>query len=80
MSAGACRFKILDENPNEQIGGGGCACSPVKHEDAGGPYAVFFATETDSNLSPHNVVCAPCIQAVATEIAATPKRGRKRSG
>lgn len=63
----ACRFTISSTNPNEQIGGGGCACSPLKNPDQRGPFAVFPATETESNLSPHLVVCAPCAAAIVTQ-------------
>lgn len=58
---GAQRYTISDTNPNEACGGGGCACSELKNEDAKGPFVVFFGTETASNVSPHTVVCVGCI-------------------
>jgi hypothetical protein len=65
---GAERFIISKVNPNDTSGGGGCACSEVKHVDARGPYAVFPHQECSNNLSPHLVVCAPCLQAAVTDI------------
>lgn len=62
MPASASRFHISSTNPNEQIGGGGCACSPLKCEDQVGPFAVFSANETSNNLSPHLVVCFGCAE------------------
>lgn len=55
------RFHISDVNPNEACGGGGCVCSESKLPEATGPYTIFFVGETNSNISPHVVVCAPCI-------------------
>ena len=59
---GAERFVISSINPNEAVGGGGCACSVLKNEDAAGPFFVFPHTETANNLSPHTVVCAGCVR------------------
>lgn len=56
-------FFISDNNPNDGIGGGGCVCSPLKHEDCKGPFAIFPGTETDSNLSPHVVLSLSCAKA-----------------
>jgi hypothetical protein len=64
----ACRFTISTTNPNNAIGGGGCACSPLANPDTSGPYAVFNATETDNNMSPHVVVCIGCAAGI---VAAT---------
>lgn len=61
---GARRYTMSAVNPNCQIGGGGCVCSPLKNEDQAGPFAVFPASETDNNLSPHVVVCAPCAKGI----------------
>lgn len=60
MAAGAQRFKWSPVNPNDSIGGAGCACSEARNEDRGGPYKVFYATEMANDTSPHVVVCAPC--------------------
>lgn len=62
MSLG--NFSISQSNPNDQIGGGGCVCSPTKVA-CDGPYAVFQGCETDSNVSPHVVVSLACAQAFA---------------
>jgi hypothetical protein len=63
-------FILSDTNPNDGIGGGGCLCHPLKCLDCKGPYAIFPATETDSNLSPHAVLSLAC----AKQIAAKAKR------
>lgn len=65
---GAQRFYISETNPNDSIGGGGCLCSEGRCEDRGGPYAVFHVTETDSHLSPHVVLCAPCARGVVGQL------------
>jgi hypothetical protein len=64
QGSGAQRYYIAETNPNDDIGGGGCLCSESRCEDRGGPYAVFNVTATDSNLSPHVVICAPCVEGV----------------
>jgi hypothetical protein len=56
-------FRITDHNPNDDIGGGGCVCGDSKLTGCTGPYAVFYATETDSNLSPHVVLSLACARA-----------------
>lgn len=58
------RFHITDTNPNDAIGGGGCVCSEVKCEDCKAPFAVFYVTETSSNVSPHVVISLDCAKAV----------------
>lgn len=58
-------FKIVEVNPNDAVGGGGCACSESKVTDCTGPYAVFYAQEQASNLSPHLVVGCKCLAAAA---------------
>lgn len=60
-------FKITQVNPNDDVGGGGCVCSAVKAADCEPPFAVFFGTETDSNLSPHVVICRRCAEAVVEQ-------------
>ncbi len=59
---GAERFYVSSINPNNAIGGGGCACSPLANPDQAGPYAIFPASETDNNQSPHVVLCAGCAE------------------
>lgn len=54
------KFYISDTNPNEEVGGGGCLCQEQKHEDQTSPYIIFPATSTDSNISPHTVLCQGC--------------------
>lgn len=54
--------QIVANNPNDQIGGGGCLCSETKRNDCVGPYAVFPATEMESAISPHAVLCLTCMQ------------------
>lgn len=64
QGSGAQRYFISETNPNDDIGGCGCLCSEAHCEDRGGPYAVFNHTATDSNNSPHVVICAPCAEGV----------------
>lgn len=54
-------FTVSNRNPNDDTGGGGCACSEIRTDDTQGPFIVFPATETSSNISPHVVVCERCI-------------------
>jgi hypothetical protein len=54
-------FSIMDENPNDAMGGGGCLCSDTKVNGCDGPYAVFNATETDFIQSPYPVIGAKCL-------------------
>lgn len=61
---GAERFNISQNNPNDAIGGGGCFCSETKHEDCRGPFAIGYATEMASNLSPHNAISVRCAQRI----------------
>jgi hypothetical protein len=74
---GACRFYLTDKNPNDTVGGGGCACGETKPADQKGPFAVFPANEMDCGYSPHLVVCAPCAASIATgaegEVLTTPQ-------
>lgn len=53
-------FHVSGTNPNNGIGGRGCLCNPVGSEDCTAPYAIFPATETDNNLSPHAVLSIAC--------------------
>lgn len=58
---------ISDTNPNDAIGGGGCiGKGDLKHEDCVGPYVLFPAVETDSNISPHVVLCSRCLLEAVT--------------
>lgn len=59
----AQNFQVSDTNPNDSVGGGGCACSETKVPDAVGPFLIFHAAESSSNISPHVVVCAGCVVA-----------------
>lgn len=61
---GACIFKMSETNPNDQSGGGGCACSETKNRDQKGPFAVFYTGEMESTVSPHLVVCAGCAHGI----------------
>lgn len=56
-------FFVSENNPNEVTGGKGCLCSgPTEGRDCRGPFVVFPATETESNISPHAVLCSPCLE------------------
>lgn len=60
----SARFQIVEVNPNDAVGGGGCLCNEGADVDCKGPYAVFFATEMANNLSPHVVISLSCAKAV----------------
>lgn len=62
------RFFISATNPNCQAGGGGCACGELANPDQQGPYAVFMDQLMDNALSPHLVVCAPCLTAATAAL------------
>ncbi len=64
------RYKVTNENPNDAVGGGGCVCGDTKQADCEPPYVVFYASETDSNLSPHVVVCQRCVESAYAGTAA----------
>jgi hypothetical protein len=67
-------FFVSDNNPNDGIGGGGCVCHPTKCLDCKGPYAIFPATETDNNSSPHVVLSLGCAKAEKLKKAAVQAR------
>lgn len=54
-------IKVVAENPNDQVGGGGCLCSDTKRPECVGPYVLFEGVETASNVSPHAVACRQCL-------------------
>jgi hypothetical protein len=66
---GARRFFMSENNPNDQIGGGGCVCSETKNPDQKGPFAIFPGTTMDSGCSPHVVVCLGCAEAIVEAAA-----------
>ena len=61
-------FKIVDVNPNDNVGGGGCLCSESKDTDCHGPYAVFYVHDMASNISPHPVIGANCLRKAAAAL------------
>lgn len=58
-------FTISSENPNDNVGGGGCLCAESKQQDCEPPYVIFFAQSFDNHLSPNVVGCHRCIVAAA---------------
>lgn len=58
------RYIVSEVNPNDSCGGGGCLCSETKVPEAEGPYIVFHAQEMASNISPHAVLCASCLNGI----------------
>lgn len=64
------QFYISDSNPNTEVGGGGCiGQGETRQEDCVGPYVIFPAVSTDSNVSPHVVLCSRCL----SELGAAPE-------
>jgi hypothetical protein len=60
-------FHIVEVNPNDAVGGGGCVCNEGAHTDCTGPYAVFPAQEMESNLSPHCVISVKCARQIVAK-------------
>lgn len=60
------KYHIAETNPNDDVGGGGTICSgDVRDEDCAAPYIIFPHSSTDSNISPHVVLCSRCFAAIA---------------
>lgn len=53
-------FIVVEENPNDTVGGGGCLCDPLKVSDCRGPFVVVPHNDMDCAASPHVVVGAKC--------------------
>ncbi len=74
-------YYLSEINPNDTAGGGGCACSEIYDRDSKGPFAVFPGTETNSNISPHVVVCVGCVKSIlgrvkdGTEVLSAGEKG-----
>lgn len=75
----ADRFQIVDINPNDSCGGGGCLCSEVKETDCQGPFVVFYAQEMENNLSPNAVACKDCILSAAKQLEGEVLAGGERA-
>src|ERR1700761_6522298 len=56
------QFEVSSTNPNDVTGGGGCICDELAQVDCKPPYAIFYANEMASNMSPHVVVCQACVE------------------
>ena len=63
-------FDLVDTNPNDTTGGGGSLAGPTKDADAHGPYFVWPNQEFESYASPHAVVAASEVRAMAEALAA----------
>ena len=63
------RFKIVEVNPNDSVGGAGCLCGEAKPADCKGPFAVFYTDDMASNMSPHAVLCAGCAVSAARQLS-----------
>ena len=51
-----------ETNPNNECGGGGCACDGAQQTDCKGPYVVFYGNSMADLNSPHVVMGAACIK------------------
>lgn len=58
-------FFLSDTNPNDNSGGGGCACCDEKVSSCEGPFCIFPNVETESMVSPFYVLGAKCLRAAA---------------
>lgn len=53
---------VVAQNPNDQVGGGGCLCSETKVPECRGPFALFTSVEMESSISPYAVACRRCLE------------------
>ena len=64
-------YQIVDQNPNDEQGGG-CLCHPTRRsEDSHGPYMHFYnvdAVETGAQVPLQAVVCANCVNQACDRI------------
>lgn len=65
-------FHVVETNPNDAVGGGGCVCSESDQSGCTGPYAVFYANEMANNLSPHCVLGLGCAKAFVDQASSQP--------
>ena len=56
------QFIASNNNPNDNMGGGGCICSPEKQVDCKPPYIIVPGNDMESCQSPHVVVCQRCVE------------------
>lgn len=64
----ACRYQLVDINPNDVTGGKGCLCSEMENPDTEGPYFVFPGNDMENPLSPHAVLCAGCVRGAFADL------------
>lgn len=57
-------FEVVETNPNDTVGGGGCLCHDGKDTDCTGPYAVFYGNDMESTASPYPVLGLGCALAI----------------
>ena len=74
-------FTIVDSNPNENTGGGGCLCSgELKSGNCDGPFVLFPAADMESGISPFAVLCKRCLNEAAAALEKAEKSGQLLSG
>jgi hypothetical protein len=73
---------VSDTNPNDVTGGGGCVvCGSTKNPDQRGPFVIVTNdNEMESNVSPHVVLCATCIDLLNQTPAQEPVSAGEKSG
>lgn len=69
------RHILVETNPNDVSGGGGCACGIRRTADTTGPYTVWPLTDAEDVKSPAIVVCAPCLETAHAELAGGAQSG-----
>jgi hypothetical protein len=62
-------FSLVATNPNDTTGGGGSLAGPMHDTDAVGPFFIWPFQEFDSAVSPHCVVAASEVEAMARVLA-----------
>ena len=73
------QYVVVDVNPNDNAGKGGCVCSPHKQVDCKPPYIVCFGNEMWDDQSPHVVICAACAKVFAAAVGGEVLAGGERN-
>lgn len=71
-------FHVVDHNPNETTGGGGCVCSPTGVAGCDGPYIVCAGNDMEAVYSPHVVIGVNCVKAFSRELQKEALAGTQR--
>lgn len=73
-------FQVVEVNPNQTSGCGGCVCSEATEPDCQPPYVVFYNCDTDDPRRPQVVACARCIEAAHAKCVEAQETGDVLAG